>query len=167
MFEHFCFLDLVLLISYTLFCYWLQVLRHLPFLPSLHISVWGMNSSGCEYIIRLRPDGDMLQPRTYVFFPFDPRLGNHGSGPCESNWLLIFGLTDSFNPMIWLSHMAQAIFCGKFWLCTGREQTRMASKFLGLPLLQSDLGPPDPEPRLVSGVFNIHDIDMLIFSQPA
>lgn len=49
----------------------------------------------------------------------------------------------------------------------GREQTQMASKFLGLPLLQSDLGPPDPEPRLVSGVFDIYDIDMLIFSQPA
>lgn len=49
----------------------------------------------------------------------------------------------------------------------GREQTQMAPNFLGLPLLQSDLGPPDPEPRLVSGVFDIHDIDTLIFSQPA
>lgn len=126
----FCFLLPVLcdflpcVVAFSKFC-------GLPLLPSLHISVWRMNPSGCEDVICLRPDGDVLQFRAYMFFPFDPRLGNHGSGPYEANWPLIFGLTDSFNPTIWLSHMAQAIFYGRFWLCTGESKPKWLQTFSG------------------------------------
>ena len=62
----FCFLGPVLFTLYLVSLLFYKFWRHLPLLPSLHISVWGMNPLGCEYIIRLRPDGNMFLPQIYI-----------------------------------------------------------------------------------------------------